>query len=298
MSEVIVTGASSQVGCALLPPLATDSRSRILAVSRHPAPAWHRPSRSITWLDPTELESGWSGAEEQTLMSAGPLPLCVDLLERMPNPTRVVALSTASLITKTGPLDPGEASQLSGIREAEGQLQHYCQQRQIPCLILRPTMIWGKGLDRNVMRLAGWIRRWPLVPVFDGGQGLRQPLHADDLALVMMRSAQTTLEGLEPVAGGETLSLRTMIQRIAATLDHRRLVIPIPTGVGRAVLNLGHLVGGFQGLNASMLQRQGQDLLVDDSRIREALDYQPRGFRPERSELEPPDQNPQDLRLR
>lgn len=288
MTQIIVSGASSQVGFALLPRLAAAGDVRVMALSRQAAPAWHQPGPAIEWIHPAHLPAAVDGSKQQILLSAGPLDLCVDWLDQMPGPIRVVALSTASMETKTGPITEEEAEQLEHIRNAEQALQAFAQQRNIHCLILRPTLIWGSGLDRNVMQLARWIQRAPVIPVFAGGNGQRQPLHVEDLADIMMQLASTRHEGIWPVAGGETLSFRMMINRIAEALDRDIRILSVPAPLGSLALRVLHPLGYLAGITPSMLQRQGQDLLVNDKCVREALRFSPRGFRPVPEELRAP----------
>ena len=47
-------------------------------------------------------------------------------------------------------------------------------------VMLHPTMIYGARGEQNVQRLAGMLRRLPLVPLPGGGRNLVQPIHQDD----------------------------------------------------------------------------------------------------------------------
>ena len=55
-------------------------------------------------------------------------------------------------------------------------------ERGIACTVFRPTLIYGAGTDRSLAPIARFARRWRVLPVPLGANGLRQPVHARDLA--------------------------------------------------------------------------------------------------------------------
>ena len=61
--------------------------------------------------------------------------------------------------------------------------------------ILRPTMIYGTGRDRNMSRLIRYIQRWPIIPVFGDGNYLQQPVYVGDLvkAIIAVIDAPKTI---------------------------------------------------------------------------------------------------------
>ena len=64
--------------------------------------------------------------------------------------------------------------------------------------ILRPTMIYGAAGDRNMSRLLALLasaRRCRVLPVPGGGQFLQQPVHAADVADVVLSSVCTVTAG-------------------------------------------------------------------------------------------------------
>ena len=52
--------------------------------------------------------------------------------------------------------------------------------------ILRPTMIYGTGRDRNISRLLRILKRWPVFPLC--GNAWWQPVHVEDLADGVVRA--------------------------------------------------------------------------------------------------------------
>lgn len=278
--SVLVTGASNQLGVFLLPRL-QSAGFRVLAVSRK-AP-----------LAPLEVSPGvhWSRPESPTepdlkpvrrLVSCGPVDLACETLAGYPDLEQIVAFSTSSVVTKAGSQNRAECEQMATIASAEKRLVSLCESRKIALLMLRPTMIWGCGLDRNISLLARFGRRFGFIPLAGAANGLRQPVHADDLAGVAVNalSAEPRLR-LESVAcGGSTLSYRSMVKKIAGACGEPVRVVTLPPWLMMALVRaLSHLPS-FQGINIEMVRRQRQDMAFDDKALRSALDYQPRPFEP------------------
>jgi nucleoside-diphosphate-sugar epimerase len=67
-----------------------------------------------------------------------------------------------------------------------------CALRQLVLTLLRPTLIYGCGLDQNISRLARIIRLCRCMLVAGQARGLRQPVHADDLAALAVAALART----------------------------------------------------------------------------------------------------------
>jgi nucleoside-diphosphate-sugar epimerase len=217
------------------------------------------------------------------MVSCGPMGLALDRLEDLPGLERVVAFSTSSVLGKAASADPAERDLMRNIAAQEAQLKEGCANRGVVLLLLRPTLIWGCGLDRNVSLLARFGRRFGFIPVAGEAAGLRQPVHADDLAELAVRALATDFGPcLESAAcGASTLSYRDLAGRIAAAGQRKIRVVAMPPAALAGLIRLASLLPAFRGVNAEMVHRQGRDLVFDDSILREALEYAPRGFHPE-----------------
>ena len=289
---VWVSGASSQLGVFLLPRL-RDAGFRVLALSRRAPRSPVAVADHVSWVRPEEAAlAGLAAAqgEPEFLVSCGPLDLARRMLDAAPNLRRVVAFSSSSVVSKADSADAEEGARMAGMARAEAALTEACAQRGLPLLLLRPTLIYGCGLDRNVSLLAAFARRFGLIPLAGKAGGLRQPVHADDLAELALRALTSAapLDRVSPACGGSTLSYREMAQRIADTLPRRARLLTLPAGLLAALLPLASRLGGWKGLNAEMARRQNRDLVFDDSALRQALAWSPRPFAPTAADFEVP----------
>jgi nucleoside-diphosphate-sugar epimerase len=268
----------------------------VLALSRNAPRVFVESVRGLYWQAPGPVlgESGEPGPFQEgaarQLVSCGPLELACALLERYETLERVVAFSTSSVLTKADSKDRAESLQMNTIREQEARLKALCGKRKIALLLLRPTMIYGCGLDRNVSLLARFGRRFGFIPLAGEAAGLRQPVHADDLAaLVVHALGVTTAVHLESVAcGGSTLTYREMAEKIAAVWGGKVRTQALPAWLLTAVVAVVSRLPAFRSLNTEMVRRQGVDMVFDDTALREALGYRPRAFEPRGGDFEIP----------
>jgi len=292
---VLLTGASSQLGVFLIPRLLAGG-FRVLAMSRNASRYPQDSQEGLLWIHPDELSHGageaTSGLSRQVkmLVSCGPMELATQAMGVCAALERVVVFSTSSVFSKAGSPDSDESEQIEGILRGERELKACCEQAGLALLCLRPTLIYGCGLDRNISRLAAWIRQHGWMVVAGQARGLRQPVHADDLAKVVIRalSAEKPLTLDSPACGGSTLSYRHMVELIFDSLGKPRRIIKVPAGILAPLTGFLAKLPTFGGLNREMVRRQNIDLVFDDKALRQALDYNPRPFRPEPRDYEIP----------
>ncbi len=264
--DILVLGATSLIGRYLAPLLGR----RALAVSR--APPAGAPGR---WLA-ADLEADPQLPPAATVVSLMPLWLLAPLLPRLlaGGMTRLVAFSSTSRFTKQDSAEPSERDVAERLAMAEAAVM----MSPAAWTILRPTLIYAEGQDGNVSRLAGIARRIGLLPLAGEGKGLRQPVHAEDLAAAVpaiLASPKTTGRAYD-LPGGETLSYRAMCERVFEGLGKRPRIVAVPPWLWRLAFSLVRP----RGATASMGDRMAEDLVFDPRPARADFGWAPRGFRP------------------
>jgi uncharacterized protein YbjT (DUF2867 family) len=85
-------------------------------------------------------------------------------------------------------------------------------------VMLHPTMIYGAEGEDNVQRLAGLLRRLPVVPLPGGGRALVQPIHQDDLTRCIRAALDLPWAGPESlvVAGPAPMPYADFVRAVAA----------------------------------------------------------------------------------
>lgn len=123
--------------------------------------------------------------------------LAQDHAERLEGLSGVIACSSSSAITKRFAANSFDRELVARLIAAEDLLLATCHSLGVPCRILRPTLIYGRVgpyVDRNLSRLIRLMRRLPVVLV-PAHTGLRQPIHAKQLASVAFEFAHQLASG-------------------------------------------------------------------------------------------------------
>jgi nucleoside-diphosphate-sugar epimerase len=269
-----VLGASSFVGACLLPQLVRQGR-HVTAFSRKTVAS----DAAVTWL-----QLGSVGV-------SGPIPywVCVApmwaLVDHLPlleacGVKRLVALSSTSRFTKDDSTDVEEQALARRLADAELRIQAWAQSRGVDWVVLRPTLIYGMGKDKNITEIALFIRRFGFFPVFGGATGLRQPIHAADVAAACVAALQSPKAANRAynISGGETLPYRKMVVRVFAALGRPPRLLTVPLWMFRwAVAVLRH-VPRYKNWTSAMAERMNRDLVFDHAEATRDLGFVPRAF--------------------
>lgn len=283
--NVTVTGARSQLGVFLLPRLLMDGH-RVSAVSREVADAPVAVTEDLEWVSPGMIE----GDRPACLVSCGPIELAFELVSSGRVVDKAVVFSTSSIRTKAASADRAERTKVERIAGDEERLKELCERKGIALALIRPTLVYGCGLDANVSLLLRLGEKTGLIPVSGRAEGLRQPVHAGDLAELATRILRTDFGGFYAgeAAGGSTLSYRAMAKQVAPCGSRRIRVLGLPKGLFAGLVRVAGLFGPWPDINPEMVHRQSRDLVFDDSAFRRRFGWNPRPFEPTASDFHIP----------
>ena len=193
---------------------------------------------------------------------------------------RLVALSSTSQFTKVGSGDTAENAIASKLIDAEARVQAWAESRGIEWVILRPTLIYGQGQDKNISEMARFIRRFDFFPLLGSAQGLRQPIHAEDVAATCVAAllAPEAANRAYNLSGGETLAYRDMVARVFAALDRPVRVVTVPLWAFRLAVALLRRLPRYRRWSAAMAERMNQDIVFDHADAARDFGFKPRVF--------------------
>ncbi len=283
MTAVTVLGATGLIGHFLLPALA-DKGYQVTAVSRNEGAG----SPGISWMQRDISRNPLTFTGDETLISLAPIWVLGRMLHESDSaPGRIIAFSSTSAISKINSPDPAERKTAEMLRLGETLLRDYAEKHGIGWTILRPTMVYGAGLDKNVAVIAGFIERYRFFPLFGEACGKRSPVHAADLANAALAclTHQTKENSLYALSGGNVISYREMVMRIFEALGHKQRTVRIPLSAARAAIRMVALLPRYSHLLPSMANRTSQDLVFGSGDAIRDFGYSPRPFRPERADL-------------
>ncbi|WP_127479654.1 SDR family oxidoreductase [Nocardioides pantholopis] len=277
--DVLVLGATGLVGQRVVRQLVADGRS-VLAASRRAVPSNTPPG--VRWIRSDATTPGDVAAVPvcSQAISTLPIELTADLAPRLQAQglERLVAVSSAPAGTHAESEDPTERALADRSLDAEERTLAM----GLAATVLRPTVVYGDRGDTEVGRIAEQLQRLRFFPLVGGGRGLRQPVHADDVATAAVRalSAPATVGRRYDVAGSEALTVREMVARIGAANGVRPVFVPVAPGPARRAMGALRRMPRFQPVTPGALHRMDRDLTVDNAPAALDLGFQPRPFEP------------------
>jgi len=269
---VLVFGASSQIGHFLLPRLRAAGHP-VLALSRQPRPAVD----GVSWLqgrlpDRVPLPLPPLAA----VVGLGPLQGFADWLARtdLPGAPRIIATSSMSAETKRESDVPAERAISRLLRDGEVALAAASERQGCAWTVLRPTLVYGAGLDKSLTPIARRAMRLRVFPL-PAGRGLRQPVHADDIAQAVVAALDRPAAAgrILPIGGGERLPAGEMFARVRRSLPCTTVPLPVPGWLLRQARRIRPALRG-------PLARLDSDLIADNGELTRLLGIEPRAFEP------------------
>lgn len=283
LPPVGVVGARGYVGTQVL---------RCLRQAGYPVHAFGRSPRvgvsepGITWhvYPPQEgpHEAFYAGVDIPMWICVGPIFAIAQFFQLFERhaAVKVLATSSTSIHSKVESSDPHEQDIARALAAGEAALSAWSTNRSSQWVVLRPTLVYGLGRDRNVSDIVRLIRRLSMFPVFGAAKGLRQPVRVEDVAqacLLALLSPHAVNKSYD-LSGGEVLTYRDMVRRIFKALGKPALLIPVPLWLFRIAMTLLRRLPGNAHLSVAMAERMNKDLAFDHRQAQQDFGYRPRTF--------------------
>lgn len=280
MRTLLVTGASSLVGRYLLQ--AVEGKwSQVILVSRKARIA---PAPGFSWVVGDLGKGQLNVSQADAVIHLAPLPLLPMHIHAFQSVgvKRIVAVGTTSRFTKAGSSSMLDRRTVAAYSRAENELVERCDQYRLAWTLLRPTMLYDGRSDKNVCTIARIVRKCGFFPVVGTARGLRQPLHAQDLAaacLAVLDQPQTIGRSYN-LAGAERLTYWAMVEQIFQAMGRHPRIVSVPRGIFRIVLACAALHPRYRYLTSDMADRMNHDMVFDISDAQRDFGFAPRPFQP------------------
>ena len=276
--HALVFGGSGQIGVPVIERLLADGW-QVVAVSRTAQADRER----LTWLRGDLQQARGLPGQVDAIFSLGPLDHFSHwYAETAVTAQRVIAFGSTSIETKQDSADAHERDVADRLHVAESRIFAIARERQAGATLLRPTLVYGAARDRSLTQIARMARRAGFFVLPRSANGLRQPVHVEDLADATLAVANADVAHGRSYAlpGGETLGYAQMVERVLTSLQPPARLIRVPAPLFKAALATAHAFGKMQGLGDAAVARMGEDLVFDAEPARVDFGYAPRGFNP------------------
>lgn len=278
----LVFGASGSVGGRLLARL-QEHTVAIDALSRSRQP----PSAGVRWLRGSlehapELQARLA-SPPAVIACCGPLDAFVAWVEAHPPAAGscVLALSSLSADWKANSPQPAERALAARLCESEQRLFALCEHAGAAATVFRCGLLYGGGECRSLAPLLRLGGRFRVLPWPRAADGLREPVHVDDIARAMLKVGRHRqfAHSLLRLPGPERITFHDMLRCSLARLSPAAALLRLPTP-GLRALSL-RLAGRADrlGVLAATFLRLHQDQCAQGSDWHR-LALQPRRFEP------------------
>jgi nucleoside-diphosphate-sugar epimerase len=276
--SVLVTGASGQIGLNVLA-LALARGAQVVAVV-------HATPLDFTHPRLTQLPADLTAPATTTfpradiLIHTAPIWILPHALPAImaAGTKRAIVFGSQSVFGKRDSLNAAEQAVVDSLANGEQQVARHAAEQGLDLTVLRPTMTYGMGLDVNITRMARTIRRFHFVPIYNPAAGLRQPVHARDLAEAALSAwdRPASYGKSYNLGGGDQISYRAMVQRLFVHLGLTPRLVPLP--LLPQALDLANRLLPALHINGEIARRMNRDLICDNAPAVRDFGYRPRAF--------------------
>src|ERR1700726_2649553 len=100
--------------------------------------------------------------------------------------------------------------------------------------IMRPSIVFGPG-DQFTNRFAALARMSPMLPLIGGGLTKLQPVYVGDVATAVADAVdgKTKAGATYELGGPEVLTMREIMEIILATIEPKRMLVCLPSGLAK-----------------------------------------------------------------
>jgi nucleoside-diphosphate-sugar epimerase len=264
--RVVLTGAAGLVGQNLVPRLKERGITDIVAIDKHIANtailrALH-PDITVIEAD-LACDDGWQQAlaGADTLISnhaqIGGIDAAAFIANNITATKRLLDAAKAARVPylvqiSSSVINSAAVDHYTETKKAQEQLAIECG---IPCVVLRPTLMFGWFDRKHLGWLSRFMSRAPLFPVPGHGRYLRQPLYAGDFCSIVVACLERKIAGKTyNISGLERVDYIDLIRHLRDTLEVRTPIVKVPYRLFWAMLRAYALVDRNPPFTTSQLE--------------------------------------------
>lgn len=245
--KIVVTGVAGLIGQNLIPRLRALGAHRIIGIDKHAANL-----RIFRELNPdievVEADLAESGTWEQSLTEADALVLGQAQIGGIVKEdfVRNNILATRRVLDATKGSFSGHIVHISSSVVNSVAVDWYTETKKaqeelvveagLPCVVLRPTLMFGWFDRKHLGWLARFMTRVPVFPIPGDGRYLRQPLYAGDFCDIISSCIAQRPSGAFNISGQDRIDFIDLIRAVRTAMHVRTPILKIPYVVFAALL--------------------------------------------------------------
>ena len=222
---------------------------RVRAAVRRPDLAGHlQPLGMVGWVQPVQANLRYRWSVDRAVTGADAVVNLVAILSEsgrqrfeavhaagalaVAEATRAAGIDRLVHVSAIG-ADPASPSAYARSKAAG---EAAVRETDAGAVIFRPSLMFGPE-DRFFNRFASLARVLPALPLFGGGHTRFQPVFAGDVARAIADAVEGKVPGgrIYELGGPEVKTFRECLELMLATIERRRLLVPVPWAVAAAM---------------------------------------------------------------
>jgi uncharacterized protein YbjT (DUF2867 family) len=272
--RILLTGGTGLLGGALLDLLLAEEHE-VRCLVREESP---RASRLDPRIELVRGNAGDARALSRALSRMDAL-LHVAGIEYTPP---VVEAARRAKVERLVVLSSTSAHSAHGFRSGPKLLmEKLVRESGLDHTIVRPSMIYGSELDKNMHRLLRFLDRSPVFPMFGSGENLWQPVYHEDCAKgvyeALVRPA--TVGRSYDLPGAEPLTYLELVKTAAGALGRKPRIVRLPLEPVRRTLVAAERLRIPLPIKSEQVLRLRENKAYPYDKAKRELGYAPRPFR-------------------
>jgi nucleoside-diphosphate-sugar epimerase len=276
LQRVAILGASSQIGKVLVPKL--ESLGYIVFSISRDYKTTSIKFKSYTFDDINccfipHIENA------DVVINLAPLPLIDKAIgiAKILKAKRIIAFGSTGRFTKIDSTSDVERDFVAQQKQAEDFFSNICENLSISWTLFRPTMIYGNDMDKNISFIRSLIRKFGIFFIPFGANGLRQPVHVNDLAnaCILAMESNLTINKSYNLGGLDVIPLRDLVIKIFQSENKKPIFFQVPKSFFNILILVLNRFPRYKFLRIEMVDRMHQNLIVDNSDAIRDFSYNP-----------------------
>jgi nucleoside-diphosphate-sugar epimerase len=152
---------------------------------------------------------------------------------------------------------------------------------QIDITVLRPTMIYGSSMDRNMYKLIDYLYHHKLFPMFGQGHNVMQLVHARDLGNAyydVFINKQATVNKEYNLSGGKAIKYIDLVKCVSHALGKNHIVVTIPLSLSLAAAKIYNFINRNAIISVEQVLRMQEDKAFSFGAATRDFGYAPISF--------------------
>lgn len=246
--KILLPGGAGLVGQNLIPELKQRGYTQLVVLDKHRENLrilqQMHPDVVAEYADlaePGDWARHFAGADTVVMLQAqigGPDPT-VFVRNNMTSTDRILEQIRAHQVPYTVHIS---SSVVNSVADDDYTRTKRAQEAQmiasgIPCVVLRPTLMFGWFDRKHLGWLSRFMRKVPVFPIPGNGRFMRQPLYAGDFSRIIISCIESRIQGQAyNITGLEKIDYIDIIRAIREATGARSTLLKIPYSLFYALL--------------------------------------------------------------